>query len=316
MKFKFFVLFILFLSVFSLQAQENIAITLKGAVTVSKEKIYLGDVAEISGQNAAQVEQLKVLYLKRAALPGYKISVTKESIYNRIRKNYPDANIAGPDRAVVTTRKSTVLREELISFAEKYVKENMHWKPEDVTISVRSAKSEVPVIEGDVLLKVKEDYSSALKGSVVIPIEIYVDSKFYKIEPVSLIVNVTSDCFMTERAVNKGEQLTEADVRKIRKDITNLPFDLITDINALSGKVVKRSIIRGTLLTGAMFERKPLFRRGSPVKVVLKIKSMSIEISATAEDAGAEGDTVKVKLVTGKILEGIVDSAGQVIIQK
>jgi flagella basal body P-ring formation protein FlgA len=81
-------------------------------------------------------------------------------------------------------------------------------------------------------------------------------------------------------------------------------------------KTAKRGIPEGTLLLDQMFEKPSLFRRGDTVGVIVAIKGLSVETDGSVLRDGREGDIVKVKLGTGKIVEGKVNSEGKVKIEK
>jgi hypothetical protein len=77
----------------------------------------------------------------------------------------------------------------------------MPWKKEDVTVVIKGARGDTNVIEGNVLLKVKEDRRNRFKGNVIIPVEIYTDGKFNKIVPVSMTINVVTTCIVASRDI-------------------------------------------------------------------------------------------------------------------
>lgn len=312
---RFLLLFVLLLFARLDAAPQATQVNLKKEVYLSKEKIYLNDIAEISAASSNEAVKIGAVYIRMAALPGYSVEITREMVINKLARDYPDAVING-GTVIVRTGKTTVLKDDLINTAINYVKANMPWNPDDVTITAKTGKLETGVLEGYVELKVNEEVKPSFKGACVIPVEIYVDGKFYKIEPVTLGIQVTSDCFLAARNMRKGEAVTPADVLRIRKDITNLPAGLVTDISGFDGKITKRAIIKGALIVNAMMERTALFRRGAAVKVVLQMKNIAIETSGTAESDGRAGEAARVKLNTGKVMDGTVDPGGAVIIQK
>jgi flagella basal body P-ring formation protein FlgA len=65
-----------------------------------------------------------------------------------------------------------------------------------------------------------------------------------------------------------------------------------------------------------MFQSPPLFKRNSNVDVVVKINSVIVQSEGTALSDGRQGDTVTVRLKSGKSVTGSVDGSGKVIIEK
>ncbi len=287
----------------------------KEKVTIARDKIYLGDIADFSGLSSDDADDLSSIYIKRAALPGYSLRVTKANVFNQVKKEFRYIKVSGPQTVTVFTEKSAVKRQDLIDAAEKFVYGSMPWKKEDAIIEAKGRKSDVDVIGGEVLLKVREGSKTDFKGNVVIPVEITVDGKFYKLEPISLLVKVTTDCLVASRDIRVREPI-DGRVKSERKEITFMPGGILTDAAQASNKIAKRNIRAGTILTGGMFESAPLFRRGSAVTVVAKVGKISVETTGTSFEEGREGKLVKVRLVSGKIVEGKVAADGKVIIKK
>lgn len=65
-----------------------------------------------------------------------------------------------------------------------------------------------------------------------------------------------------------------------------------------------------------MFETQPLFKRGANVGLIVQVNNVIVETEGIALADGREGDSVKVKLNNGKVLEGKVNYQGKVIIEK
>jgi flagella basal body P-ring formation protein FlgA len=95
-----------------------------------------------------------------------------------------------------------------------------------------------------------------------------------------------------------------------------MPGSVMTDVSMAANKLAKHAIMKGTVLSTDMFESAPMFRRGSTVNVVVKIRNISVETIGTALADGREGAAAKVKLESGRTLEGTVSSEGKVIIEK
>ena len=296
-------------------AYDPAVILKKNRVQISRDKIYLGDIADFSGIASSDADDLASLYIKRAALPGYSVTVTRETVENQVKKEFKYINVTGPDSVMVYTEKGAVDWDSLIATAKKYVLENMPWKKEDVTVESRGSRGNVDVISGEVLLSVKEEGKTEFKGNVVVPVEITVDGKFYKIVSVPLFVRVNTGCLVASDDIRIREPLAGR-YRIEKKDITFLPRGILTDDAQAANSNAKLPITKGTILLDSMFEKEPLFRRGAPVNVAVRIKGISVETSGTSLDEGREGGTVRVKLTNGKLVQGQVSGDGKVIIQK
>jgi flagella basal body P-ring formation protein FlgA len=316
MRFKFLLFLIFLICFFTFLRAEPFIVLKDKEIKISKDKIYLCDVADFFGFSEDEKNKLENIYLKKASLPGYKTVISKEMIINKVAKLYNNVKVTGPDKVVLFVKKSEISKEELVKAAEDFIKKNMPWKEDEVKIDQKNVKEVVNIPEGEVLLKVREDKDIKFKGNVIIPVEIYIDNKFYKIEPVSFVINVVTDCLIAKKNIKIKEFLKEEDYIIAKKDITFLPDDVILSNDELNGLITKRAIIAGTVLQKSMFETPPLFKRGTNVGVIVQVKKVTVETEGIAMTDGREGDLVKVKLNNGKILEGKVNYQGKVIIEK
>lgn len=311
--------FLLFLIIIYSNVYPAPEIILKNSeVVLSKDKIYLGDIADFAGFDDNAIEELSNIYLKKAPIPGYKTVIQKDIVSNKVMKYYGKVKISGADKVIVVIKKNEIEKEEISKVAVAYVKEKMPWQEGEAEIEVKKTnnKEALSVPEGEVLLKVKENFTTNFKGNIIVPVEIYIDNKFYKIETVTLFVRVTKDCFIATRNIRSREKLMDADFEKVKKDITYLPDDIILSENELNNLVTRKAILKGTLLLRSMFENQPLFRKGARVSVKVIVKNIQIETEGLATDDGRKGDLMRVKLDNGKILEGKVNEEGKVIIEK
>jgi|DewCreStandDraft_4_1066084.scaffolds.fasta_scaffold03643_11 flagella basal body P-ring formation protein FlgA len=313
MKFKIYLLFFVFLFISGFA--ENAKVILKNSeVHISKDKIYLGDIADFYNIENDLLAEISTIYIKRAALPGYSVTVTKENIKNQLNKKYKTINIEGPETVKVITEKSSVEKKDIKQIVENFILENMPWKREEVEITIKDIKDKIDTIDGNVLLKVKGEKIRNFKGNEIIPVEVTVDGKFYRIIPVSVLIKVVTDCLVAAQNIKIKESIVDK-VSLQKRDITFLPDDVITDIERIRNKVARQAIANGSIILNSMLDSTPVFKRGDTVTVVVKRGSVMVETTGNSLEDGKEGNIVKVKLVTGKIIEGRVNFDGKVIIQ-
>ena len=282
---------------------------------LSKEKIYLGDIAGFSGVSGKIKKDLELIYLKSAAVPGKSTVVRKRSVEGLVKRRYKYVKVKGAEKIRVHTEKGLVNRKEVEDTARKYLLENMPWKKNEAEIYIREREKAISVLKGDVHLKVKEDNKIDFRGNEIVPVEIYVNSRFYRIEPVSAVITVKTGCLIASSDIKRGEVVPAGAVSVAEKDITRMPGGVITDPSFLRNRITKRGIMKGTVLLKSMFKRVPLFKRKDKITVIARIKGIIVEAPGTALSEGREGDVVKAELVTGKVVEGKVDKMGRIIIE-
>ena len=313
MRFKFYIFFFVFLSV--LVFADNAKVVLKNStVYISKDKIYLGDIADFYNVENDLLAELSTVYIKRAALPGYSVVITKNNVKNQLNKKYKTIDIDGPASVKVITEKASVEPADIKKTVENYILENMPWKKEEVEIIIRDTKENINTIDGNVLLKVIGEKIKGFKGNEIIPVEVTVDGKFYRVIPVSVLIKVTTDCLVASRNIRIKESIMDKVILQ-KRDITYMPDDVITDIERIKNKISRQAIANGSIILYKMLDSLPAFKRGDTVTVMVKKGGVIVTTTGVSMEDGKEGSIAKVKLITGKIIEGRVNSDGKVIIQ-
>lgn len=313
MKLKLYIFFFVLFSVYIFA--NDAKIVLKNApIYISKDKIYLGDIADFYNIDEDLMAELSTIYIKRAALPGYSVVITKDTVKNQLNKKYKTINIEGPDSVKVITEKASVKTVDIKKIVEDYILENMPWKREEVEITIKDIKENINTIDGDVHLKVKGEKIKKFRGNEIIPVEITVNGRFYRLIPVSVLIKVTTECLVATQNIKMNEPIADK-VALQKKDITYLPDDVISDINIIKNKISRQAISKGSIILYKMLDSSPFFKRGDTVTVVVKRGGVTVETTGVSMEDGKEGHMVKIKLVTGKIIEGRVNFDGKVIIQ-
>jgi len=315
MKFRFFVLFNLFFWIFCCGAAAVEVVLKGGELYASSGKIYLKDVADVINAPKSARDALNQIYVKRAAYPGKSVSVTRARVLNLVRRHYGDIKVSGPEIIYVETRKKIITGKEAAKAAVGFLKSRLPYDDEDVFIEVKSVRDEINVPYGKVLLKPKQDRMTRIKGNVIVPVEILVDGNVFNTFPVSVLVSVNAECLVASQDIARRTKVGADMFRTVKMDITYLPDDVISEPEMLKTRITRRGIPEGTVLLGSMFASIPMFERNQTVRAVAKRGEMEVETFGQALREGREGDSVKVKLETGKTVEGKVDEKGRVIIE-
>jgi len=88
------------------------------------------------------------------------------------------------------------------------------------------------------------------------------------------------------------------------------------DLSEAVGKVVKKSIRRGEVLSAKYLAEPLLIKRGELVKVLLKSGSIEIEAVAKAMRNGKLGETVLLKNISsGRVFSGVVVGPKEVVVR-
>jgi len=126
-------------------------------------------------------------------------------------------------------------------------------------------------------------------------------------------VNQYAEVYVVTNSRARGESLSQADTTLKRTNISLLNNGYVTDFKDVKGKILKRTVSPGTVLTSTMLYRPDLIKRGERVSILARTNSIEIRMRGESLSGGAVGEKIRVKnLSTNKIVEGTITSDGNV----
>nr|WP_308495514.1 flagellar basal body P-ring formation chaperone FlgA [Duganella guangzhouensis] len=111
--------------------------------------------------------------------------------------------------------------------------------------------------------------------------------------------------------VPSGRALVDEEVLLERHDISAIG-DSIADPADAVGLSGKRTLRAGELLRKAMLMAPILIKRGEPVRIVARREQIEVSMAGEALDAGARGDSIRVRNANGATIRARVTGAGTV----
>ena len=131
-------------------------------------------------------------------------------------------------------------------------------------------------------------------------------------------VAVPGDYWQAKAAVKAKTPFKVEDWTKVRGDFGQFSERLIGALvqspEVLNGFESVRAIAPGRPLALTDWQKITVIKRGGTVKVTLGGSGFDIDASGVALDDGAVGDTVRVKTPEGKVLEGVAEADGSVLV--
>lgn len=116
---------------------------------------------------------------------------------------------------------------------------------------------------------------------------------------------------IARRPLPRGTTLVAADVEVVEKDVARLTQGYLTEVRAIEGMVLKRSINSGMVLTPGMIQHPTSIRRGERVTILGAIGGIEVRMEGTALVDGAKGEVIRVRnLSSGREVEGVVVAPG------
>jgi flagella basal body P-ring formation protein FlgA len=141
-----------------------------------------------------------------------------------------------------------------------------------------------------------------------LPVNVSVDGSVFQTVTMALKLRVYRTVAVAARALHRHEELTETDVEMREMDLTTTggyaAFGAAADV---LGRRATRMIRLGEPLTAQNVEPVPLVERGDPVTIFLESPRIRIMTMGEAQQAGREGDVIRVKNVrSGQMIRCIV----------
>lgn len=123
----------------------------------------------------------------------------------------------------------------------------------------------------------------------------------------------TRKLFYAKRAMTKGSAIGPEDVESKETSVSHSELVYPKDLEALLGKVLKKDVAAGTVLTNGMVDSPQVIRKGEMVTMIGENRMLSVRAKGKAEEPGRVGDRIRVRnLSSGREVYGTV-TEGRVV---
>ncbi len=303
---------------FSVAGEDSaLSIVVKSKASVRGDKIYLKDIAQIKGERNI-TQKIGSVCLGSSSRPGNTRSLKGERILTILRSKrfWPvNATITSPETVEVTRRSRIVSKEWYKDLFYRYVADRIEDNA-DFSISNFKVTGNRPVPEGAVTQKIADNSNKKMLGYMSVTAFVYIDNKREQRVMLSGWVNVYKKVFCAVRTLKRNEVVTENDVKLVRKDISKLPLNIVSDAKAVMGQRLKHYVRSGEYLRGDMLEDVPVVNKGDHVVIVAESVALRVTVIGKTLEEGCPGDMIKVKnSVSKKIISARVIDASTVKVQ-
>ena len=203
---------------------------------------------------------------------------------------------------------STVLAESLcIKSLSEAIEEKIQSECETCQVSLTN-------INQDLLKNLKKPFSvssSHWKGNSVLEIK-----SQDQIVALPATIRWIDNVVVANRNIRQGHQISQKDVRRVKRDVTFLETPYPNTIDAAIGWEGKSIFKRGQVINEAMLRKPMVVKFGQPIKVELKTGSLVLQMQGQARGTGAVGDQIPVYMSrTQTQLSGKIISANKVTVE-
>lgn len=306
----------------TLKSDTDIVIELKSSAIVSGKNIKVGDVATVKGKDIDLILSIDNMILGRAPWPGNNRTLGLGDIMTILFNRGVDLSgvrFKGANEVTVKVKSIVISGEEIANHAEKYLRNKLnHGKDEEAVVELQHIPEDqiVPLGDGNVKLRFSRTSMGKSKKKVYLSINIVVNGNVYT--TVGLMFNIKrfGSVVVTERVIKSGDVIRKGAVSLESVETTELSEDAFNNVEDVIGKVAKRSLRPGQIVTGKIVENMSAMKKGDIVVILIKSSGLEVTAKGICQEDGAYGDMVKVvNIDTKKVLYGSVLDSGTVEIQ-
>ena len=267
---KFIFALFIFAFIFSMpvivMADDTIKVKAFPVVHVGEGRVFLGDIAEITGPKD-DVEKLKGVFIARAPKPGQYVRVSRKTVIYKINQTGCDPSKVELDFPVtlnIYPFEQKIESEAILQAAIDYIKQNKIVK-EDELDSLRN------------LMKPRSFYVP--KGTVQFKCE-----QLKTTNPSLININVSLVC--------DGKTYVQSKVN-FRKGVTKKPAATGTEVGETNSDKKDRS-------SGHSVNKGVRVNAGDPLEITVHRKNLVITVTGTAIQSGYAGQYIKVRIDDSK----------------
>ncbi|OEZ00551.1 MULTISPECIES: flagellar basal body P-ring formation chaperone FlgA [Stenotrophomonas] len=119
------------------------------------------------------------------------------------------------------------------------------------------------------------------------------------------------------RGIAAGETLTAADITTAQRDVARIAGAALADPAVAVGRVARRTLSAGSLLSANDLVAQRLIRRGDSVALVSRFGGVEVRVAGKALADAGENERVSVEnLSSRKVVQGTVAASGDVIVTR
>ena len=129
---------------------------------------------------------------------------------------------------------------------------------------------------------------------------------------VAVDIEVSAPYLASARPLSAGQVLSEADVVLRTGDISRLPADVLSDAAQAIGNTLTVSLGSDRPLRASFLRITPVVQQGQTVRVIVQGRGFSVSDEGRALGNAGNGQTVQVRLSSGRVVSGVARADGLV----
>ena len=267
-------------------------ITLKQETYAKGPQITLGEVADISGENAALLGGIE---LAPAAPPGDLRRLESPLVDARIKAagfSAESFEIRGSASVLAKTLHREVTPETIEQNVRAFIEQQMPWQKENTVIEVTVPVQSVVVSEGEVGFEWKPDPEFHYLGTGSIRGAVTVDGEVKRGFVCKVSIETYDEVLVSAGPIERGKALSSANVTVERRALSGLKDTVFRDASEVAGFIARRAIGPGQVITARSLAPRTIVKRNQLVMIETRAGGLQVQTQALAGSDGAIGDLI------------------------
>jgi flagella basal body P-ring formation protein FlgA len=292
-------------------------LVLKQTAVVRGPEILLGDVADPREPCHEDVTGLAGIPVGPSPMPG-ETRIVSQSDLTRLLKAaaLPDIIVSGASQVRVSRSSRTLAESEVAPVLRAHVAAITAWQPDEIEVrAVRNlAGSQIP--EGDTVLRFMQKSAPSSFRNLLLALEVSLDGRPIRTVWVSADVRINATLLQAAKRLRYGAVLTDEDFHPVRVEISDPRESYLRSSDAVVGKVLRRNLRPGDLITEDALSEPMVVRTGQTVRLRFEKSNVRVTMPVRAEQNGWLGQSIRVRnLEFARSMKAVVVGPGEVLIQ-
>ena len=134
---------------------------------------------------------------------------------------------------------------------------------------------------------------------------------------VSVTITPFDSVVILTQPLQRGELVTQTALAIVRRDVSQLRGNYLTNIESVLNKTTTRTLVAGSVVSKKDFIEPKLVKRGDNVVISKNTLGIEIKMNGVAQSDGIRGQIIRVKnQSSNRVINAIVIDAGQVSVSR
>lgn len=264
---------------------------------IKRDKIRLGKIAGIKGENPAFVRKLNDIVIGKAPLPGKSRRIDEGYIKIRLKQNHIDLSqikLIMPGKVEVSRSYTEVSKKKIEQVISNFVLGIVPWKKESVRINKVCVRNNVVLPEGNISYRVVPPKSSDFLGTIPLSVLFMVNGRLQKKLWATINIEVLTEMIVTKRPLKRHQLITEDHIQVKKMYLAKAKSNVVTSCEEVLGKRTKRTINANEIIRTNYIELPPLVRRGEVVTIIAESDGLRVTALGEIQRKGCRGERIRV----------------------